>query len=669
MKEMLKKVLFDKHILVADGEGKNQVEVVYSLRNKLNIRVTSGFELASPEMIEFAADQLGIYVPAPFYRGFPQSVRELTPDVLLLDKLIHYTMTYGFGGFSTVGHSLFETVLERSEFAEEDEPKEFKIITEYEAERMLHELVMNMLNSSRPLNKQQMDTVIETLNEYRWRVRNIASKATAVQLLYEIKDIRLLRFIDLQDVIKLVEYINYSVYGNEKINKLHLKNQDRKFITLVLDEMLGAATLDEVKVCIEKRDAWKGILHHIHYCPKNEHAKAVISALYNKDIKSAYHFFEKCMNGGFTGQFTAKYLKENKGNGALLRNLNYILANKPDVDAVLNELEETNPLAIIQLQNMYRTYNEGERMFTYVKNGRVHTHREEYRKTVLPKEVRDKAVSALEMKLKASLAGKVGKVYIAPGMEKIAVPINMSSGESGFGIMPTGSRITLPEGKKIRAFTYWEKVNDIDISCFGFNADGSRVEFSWRTMGRGYSMNDMAVTFSGDETSGFNGGSEYFDIDIDAVKAEYPKMKYMVFCNNVYSGKDFSEVVCRAGWMSRDILDSGEIYEPKTVRSAYTINAKSTFCYLYAIDVEKREVIWLNIADADRRIVAGNSQLEWLEKYFNACESMNMRKLFEYAGEVVSAPEAADLVVGDISTDKEQIHSYEFEKALRYIAG
>ena len=669
MNSKLKEFLFDKHILVNDVVfGEDQVSVLYALKNKFNVEITSGHSLAHPDMIRFCSKELGIYIPEPFYRGFPQTVRELTPSTLLLDQLIHYTRTYGFGDFSESGHSLFERALERSKFNEEDTPKQFTILTEACALMELKGFVQALLDSSRPLNEEMEEVVVTYMAEAKWFPKSIASKETAVELLANTEDIRFARFINLADVLKLVDYINFNNHG-KKLNNLKLTSHERKFVTKVLDKLLMfGSDMTVVRSCIEKRDAWKGLLHHIHYVGKTDDACIAIANIYDEDIKSVYSTFERIIgHDTMSREFVAKYLKDHKGNGALLRNLNYILGSCKscsDIEKVLNQIDAKNPLVLIQLQNQYRTYSDNPRTFKFTKYGKVHTHREFQRKNVLPEMVRNDAITALEDKLEASLEGKVGKVYIAPGMEKIAVPINISASESGFGIMPTGSRIKLPEGKKIRAFTYWEKVNDIDLSCFGIDEDGSRTEFSWRTM---WGRQSDAVTYSGDETSGYNGGSEYFDVDFDKVHGMYPNMKYMVFCNNVFSGIDFSECVCRAGWMSRDILNSGEVYEPKTIKSAYTIDARSTYAYLFAVDIEKREVIWLNLVDSKRAAVAGATEFGWLDQYFNACDTMNMRKLFEYAGTVVDTPEEADLVVGDIETDKEQIHSYDFEKAFSYI--
>ncbi len=142
MIKFFKEYLFDKHVLVADydKEETNSFEVVYSLANLFAIRVTSGFELADRHMISFVEEQLGVSVPNPFYKGFPDSVRELSKEELLFDQLLHYAITYGMGDFSEPGHSVFERDFERSAFKEDVEPKDFAIVTEAEGEKLIQEL-------------------------------------------------------------------------------------------------------------------------------------------------------------------------------------------------------------------------------------------------------------------------------------------------------------------------------------------------------------------------------------------------------------------------------------------------------------------------------------------------------------------------------------------------
>lgn len=255
----------------------------------------------------------------------------------------------------------------------------------------------------------------------------------------------------------------------------------------------------------------------------------------------------------------------------------------------------------------------------------------------------------LRQNLANLLAGRLGQVYIDPDMACIAVPIQMAAASGGFGALPRGSRLPIEKGKKIRAFTYWEKVNDIDLSVIGLRADGTQTEFSWRTMA---DRQSDAITYSGDETSGYHGGSEYFDIDVEAVKKMYPDMDYLVFCDNVFSGSPFSRCICRAGYMLRDIQDSGQVFEPKTVQTSFTIDCESTFAYLFAIDLKSNDFIWLNTVRQSSQTIAGQSSLSYLTRYFNLTSVMNLMDLFSMmASEISHSPVEAEWIISDKDTD------------------
>lgn len=175
------------------------------------------------------------------------------------------------------------------------------------------------------------------------------------------------------------------------------------------------------------------------------------------------------------------------------------------------------------------------------------------------------------------------------------------------------------------------------------------------------------LTFSGDQTAGYNGGSEYFDIDVALFKKKHPEIKYMVFCNNVFSRIPFSNCLCKAGYMLRDVKVSGEVFEPKTVKSSFIVNCDSTFVYLFGIDLEKNDFIWLNTSRESNAIVAGATPLFFLLDYFKTTSIMNVGMLFEMlATEIVKSPEEADVIVSDEDLAPregvEVIRSYNFEK-------
>ena len=194
-------------------------------------------------------------------------------------------------------------------------------------------------------------------------------------------------------------------------------------------------------------------------------------------------------------------------------------------------------------------------------------------------------------------------------------------------------------------FTYWEKVDDIDLSVTGITEDGEQMEFSWRTM---YGRQSKEIAYSGDQTSGYNGGSEYFDVDVDAFKKKYPTVKYLVFANNIFSYSTFKQCVCRAGYMVRDKRSSGNVFEPKTVKTSFVIDSDSTFSYLFGIDLEANEFVWLNVERDSNIHVAGSSSMSFLIDYFKTVDIMSVADLFEMlATEVVSDPAEADVILSD----------------------
>lgn len=681
MNKIFKDHLLAKHVFVAtadrDATFVESFNTLVALGRLFGIKIDKGAELASKEMIKDAESFLKIRVPKPFYQGFPDSVKQLTPDELLVDQLLHYAITYGLNHFGEPGHSVFERNFERVAFSETCEPKVFSIVTVEEARAMIKESVEALLASTRPISFDNMQ-LIKAFRTAGGEISECRNKDLAIQMIYDERDLYFLKFLRLPDVYNLVDYINFSVYCNRKTNKLNLKNRDRKFISNAIDYLIERSGVQEVECCFEKRKFWVGLLHHLHYKPKSNFGRGFVESIRSASVgnMSVYSSTERCIERGMVFA-AAKLLVEKKGNGALLRNLNYYLsrADEGQCVAILNLIEAKNPLVLLQLLYSYQYQSDGLRSFVFTKHGMttVHNETEEEgakRLSVLDEDTLRYVRKCLTTKLNDAYAGLIkGSVYVDPEFKRIAVPINESASNGGYGTLPKGSWLPLPKSKVIRAFTYWEKVNDIDLSVQGLMEDGRLMEYSWRTMWHNQSDD---ICYSGDETSGYKGGSEYFDVDVELFKRNHPKVEYLIFCNNVYSSKNFNECVCRAGYMTRERLSSGEIYEPKTVGTSFTINAPSTYAYLFAIDLRKDRLIWLNTNRAGSCHVAGESGSDFLRRYFGMTDVFNAASLaFAAAEHITETPEDADVIFSDRfeGDDKVVIHSYDVEKLMALANG
>ncbi|MBR2524748.1 MAG: hypothetical protein IKE53_09985 [Clostridiales bacterium] len=671
-----KEYLFDRHILVNDSDNAetDRAETLMALARLLNIRITDGADLVHRDMISFASGLLGEDVPEPFYRGFPQSVRDLTPGELFYDQLLNYYITYDLGDMSETRHSVLEGDIPRLAFREEGTVKDFSIVTAEKAMTMVSDIVNDLMCGSRPLNDKQFGLIAQYVRDTGFRPANVSSKNTAIRLLMDTRDLYFAGFIEMSDVIKLTEEMNFRLYNRTDIRKLNLKNQDRKFITGVINELIRQGRINTGD-CYEKQKHWAGLLHHIHYKPVNDDAGRFAVLMRSGINHSAYTAFEREMNN-MCIRNAVDILKEQKGSGAVLRNLNYIISRcgtEDNIRYVLDNIDSGNCLLLMQLYLQYLRYGNKKtsRSFSFAKFGMLKEYSEnetdmKKRRSFLTSDKVDVLQDHVFSILRKNLAGRLGKVYIDPDMKRYALPIQESTAQSGFGVLPKGSRLRMDEFKKLRGFTYWEKVDDIDLTVIGIDEQGNQYEFSWRTMA---TSNSPAITYSGDETSGYNGGSEYYDIDVDIFRQEYPDVRYLVFCDNVYSSLTFDKCICRAGYMIRDREDSGEVFEPKTVSSSFAVNAKSRFCYLFAVDLMRNEFVWLNCARSSNLNVAGESRFFFLIDEMNVTDLMNMKWFFELtATEVCDNMEDADVIVTDKSIDvpagKDLIREYDTEKIL-----
>ena len=686
LKEQYRKYLFAHNYIVGEKTEnyKDAIYYNYALAAQLGIKVEKGELYVNKQCLEDASNFIGKNIPEAFYRGFPQSVLKLTPVELLVDQLISYLDTYGLGNWEEAQHSIFEENVERVAFHERTEIKKFECVTEQEAIKFLEGYVADLLNATRPLNIDMYRFVLSYIQDYRYVPQNIKSKNTAIKLLIDTRDTFYTNFIGLADVLKVAEAIQYQDdvnnwhWGAKKhsLKKLNLKNQDRKFISKLINLTCKG---DEIDV-FEKTQDWCGLLHHLHFKPTTEAAQIFVNNIRNNSGRSIYSFTEQLVNDN-APNLAAALLASSKGSGAVLRNLDYYISrcqNRESIDTVLKTAASDNPIINLQLYIKYKQYdpNKVNRTFTFTKNNmnKIHVETEEEvvkRKSILNFEQAMALKDTVYNNLKNIYHNTLGKVYIDKSFKNMALPLNQSTGNFDFGTMTTGSIIDIPKGKKIRCFTYWEKVNDIDLSCMGLKENGDTVEFSWRTM---YDRQSSAICYSGDQTSGYNGGSEYFDVDIDEVRKQYPGMKYIIFNNNVFSGITFSGCVCRAGYMMRDINDSGEVFEPKTVQTAYTINCDSTYAHLFALDIINRKIIWLNVSQDSMRRVGACGNYKYLTKYFDLTKHINVYDLFKMkATEVVNDPCQADVVVSDDKTlildqDKQiQITSRDQEAIMKYM--
>ena len=124
----------------------------------------------------------------------------------------------------------------------------------------------------------------------------------------------------------------------------------------------------------------------------------------------------------------------------------------------------------------------------------------------------------------------------------------------------------------------------------------------------------------------------------------------------VFAGPNFADhEKCYAGWMTRKSVQSGEVYEPKTVKQKVDLTANSRNAIPVVFDLVERKAIWTDLSTTGRSHFGGNnihSNQATVEQTLQAITSLdnkvNLYELFKMhahaRGTLVEDREDADVV-------------------------
>ena len=259
---------------------------------------------------------------------------------------------------------------------------------------------------------------------------------------------------------------------------------------------------------------------------------------------------------------------------------------------------------LLQVQNHFMHRNEGNELRVIFPKGSIakamalSNELPPIAKTTCSR-IADACSEALVEKFKA--LNSLGKVYIDKELKNYIVPFSQRSASKALKTIVRGSRIPFPTGDTIRFFIWWKDLSanpeiysrvDVDLSAVLFDKNWKFKEaISYRNL----RSNVYHVCHSGDITSAPNGACEFMDLDIeDMVQKGLRYVMMTVLCYNQQSFVNLPE--CFAGWMMRQDVQSGEIFEPKTVQNKVDLTADTKVCIPMIMDLVKKEVIWTDLA-------------------------------------------------------------------------
>lgn len=468
------------------------------------------------------------------------------------------------------------------------------------------------------------------------------------------------------DVLRLITSMSDGDISLAKNTKFrHLKRPERR---LVMDLLAGCGYIQEDMY--RYRDRWIRIGEIVHPAEfsnvKYNQVKQAFDMIRNQ--KKPLYFSGKVQRYINSGEIIeAVKLLENRP-GEFARQLDKLVRDCDKPNYVVNSFAKVaNQVQVPLLFNLCQHFSSrnDEKLRVVMPKGMV---AKAYTIPSTGKEIDPKIceqlVAICENAIVEQLKEKeyLGKVYLDEEFKCYVAPFSQRSASSSKGkTLTRGSRIKISDNAEIiRGFIWWTNMIDKD----GYTGYTSRVDIdlsasiyddNWSYLDHVSWTNLRSRKYqgyhSGDRTNGGSpngkGVAEFIDFKLDTFK----DARYVVFTVHSFNGQPFDTIGnVRFGWMEREDLNSGEIFEPSTVEMAIGLNAHSVHEIPVVFDLKTREFVWCDLSGSGHCGLRGNSIEENLSGTIASCyAAVNLNKPTLYNLVYLNA-----IARGSITTDRNE---------------
>lgn len=614
------------------------------------------------DLLSIAEESLGAHVPMdPFYPNFPKQVMDASMCELYLNAILHY-WTCGTWRPTYAKDT-------RMPLCEEDKEKgwvKIRLLTEKDVKEYFFKLL------------RSKDSVPESLCEFltacidkEWHLEyngEIPFKETSCRIAaHMVKNGEAIdEYVNSStDILRVMALLSDAdVELKKKVRFKSLKRKTRRLLVSALEK-----NIDESDI---KRYAslWKVAFHNLHVGEYGGEAARVASR-YRKE-KNVATFETIVAEAIKAGDIPLAISKLRSRPSLLARSLDKLLRDAGTAEQsafVIAEFEKVVDKVETKILLQLLGHFKGREQHT--KNKRVVFTAGSGGRALLapPLKAMDGAIvekvsGVIKDALRRSFAKRKlispgSKVFVGPELSKILLPSQLASITEDKRSIGRGSRVSIDldephSGKNvIRVFMHWIG-RIVDLSSLFLSADlkDCAIVFYWN-------LKQEYAWHSGDivNAPAPEGATEFIDVDIEKTLAA--GVRYMVMDVRVYHGPTFREhEQCLAGYMLRKEPQSGEIFEPTTVKAKFDITKDCHTVVLCAFDLVTREMIWLDtnlpgLANKHNTLYTNvASSIEMFRAYLDMCEcKVTIRELVQLHQESVGAtmvddPNDADFVVG-----------------------
>lgn len=541
----------------------------------------------------------------PMYPNFPESVMEENEMQLYMNAIVHY-WSYG-------------TILPCEEKNERlplfDETK-VKVIDSGEWED-LYEIFDNLCRSKTSISqtdKEDLEWIMKNSNVKFPDEIPLKENVALIGKIYvesnplATADKLQKYFKTATDILRLITAMSdgdISLATNTKYRSF--KRKERRLLLELLD---NCGNIQEDMLRYKNR--WIRVGERLHpgeyKTGRYDNARLAFDKLRNNEKIQTFN--SKVDHNMKDKNFEKAILLLQKRPGELARRLDYLLRTVDKKNNVINTFKDVankvSTPVLLQIKEHFKNRQEelSTRVF-FPKGCLARSYAIENKLPDIDKKYCDAIVKICENALVEIYKSKdfMGNVYLSEEYKNYIVPFSQRSASKSLRTIVRGSRIKLKESAKaMRAFIWWTNTGngnsgrvDIDLSATIFDENWNYINHVSYTRLRDKEMN---VYHSGDITNGGDvngiGVSEFLDVDIESVADVGGR--YIAYQVYSYSEQTFGNLPhAMFGWMGREDVKSGEIYEPRTVAQKMDLTSQSKVCIPVIFDCVERKFIWCDM--------------------------------------------------------------------------
>ena len=550
----------------------------------------------------------------PMYPNFPQQVAEMDDWELFVNAIVHYIS----------GGTLYPKYEKDERLPLFDSPD--LTVIDFGEDKDLDEIMNNLITSKTSLSetdKADMIWLIQNIgviaNELPEEIPFKENVAVICKLIMdntsEVEWYNILHKY-LKTATDILRFVTYLSDGDVSLaSDTKYKSLPRKQRRLILELLDNAGNIEEDMKRHETKWIRLGeVLHTGEY----------------KQFNNAYAAFDKLRNNGKIETFGGKVnklLSENNVKDALVmlknrpgelaRRLDDILRDYPNaktqiIEAFKEVANEVSVPVLLQVREHFAWRHEKNDSRVFFPKGQLaKCYTIENNLDTIEKDTCDEIVNICTSAIVEQFKSKesLGKVYIDDSIKGYCVPQSQRSASKSLKTVTRGSR--LPIGKDVkscRGFIWWTNCDENDknywyVSRVDIDLSAAILDENFRYVSHiSYThLRDQAFRgyHSGDITNGGpvdgNGVCEFIDVDIDSVIKNGGR--YIIYQIYSYTGQKFSDMPhAMFGWMKREDVNSGEVFEASTVEQRIDLTAETTVAIPVLFDCVTREYIWMDVA-------------------------------------------------------------------------